>query len=82
MPSALTSGVIETLSMDRISVGMVSTPGGRQNTLAVTLSKEIVKASRSPANTAGMMSGRRDLAEGLQPVGAERQRRLVAALRR
>ena len=57
VPSALTSGLIEIFSIDRIWVGMVSTPAGRQNRLADVLSKEMVKASstlaqRPPASAA------------------------------
>ena len=45
--SALISGLMEILSIARICVGMVSTPGGRQNRLAVILSKEMVKTISS-----------------------------------
>ena len=57
VPSALISGLIEIFSMDRIWVGIVSTPAGRQNRLAEVLSKEMVKASSTPATTAGISSG-------------------------
>ena len=57
VPRALISGLIEILSIDRIWVGMVSTPGGRQNMLAVMLSNEMVKTSRRLATMAGISSG-------------------------
>ena len=57
VPRALTSGLMEIFSIDSICVGIVSTPAGRQNRLAEVLSKEMVKASSTPATTAGISSG-------------------------
>ena len=58
VPSALISGLMEIFSIARICVGMVSTPGGRQNRLAVMLSKEMVKTSSTLATMAGISSGK------------------------
>ena len=77
-PRALISGLMETFSMDRICVGMVSTPAGRQNRLAVVLSKEMVKASRKPASAAGKSSGS-VIEKKVGSLGAERHRCLLQA---